>query len=188
MNSHNILIYFQFRSLPKKHHSRSLAPKVMPPVLLCWLTTSEADVGGTARGWTFPPTFHYILLLCYRWQQSNSMTKWHQTWKCILDKSVSLNSFMQKTAPFDTHWCLLNIYGDQTVDVSTVRRWVVCFSSGDSDSVSPPLVQTALSMAYRLLLLLAIMQNQRWWPCWKTVLGGWEFALSKIAMCSLYLL
>jgi hypothetical protein len=28
---------------------------------------------------------------------------------------------------------LLNIYGDQTVDVSTVRRWVARFSSGDSN-------------------------------------------------------
>ena len=26
----------------------------------------------------------------------------------------------------------LNVYGDQTVNVSTARRWVTCFSSGDS--------------------------------------------------------
>jgi len=28
-------------------------------------------------------------------------------------------------APIDIHWCLLNIYVDQTVDVSTVRQWAV---------------------------------------------------------------
>ena len=28
-------------------------------------------------------------------------------------------------APTDIHQHLLNIYGDQTVDVSTVRQWVV---------------------------------------------------------------
>ena len=28
---------------------------------------------------------------------------------------------------------LLNVYGDQTVDVSTVRLWVVHFTSGDTD-------------------------------------------------------
>jgi len=28
---------------------------------------------------------------------------------------------------------LLNVSGDQTVDVSTVRRWVMCFSSGVSN-------------------------------------------------------
>ena len=39
----------------------------------------------------------------------------------------------EKIAPYDIHGRLLNVYGDQTVDVSTVRRWVACFSSGDSD-------------------------------------------------------
>ena len=40
----------------------------------------------------------------------------------------------KKNAPTDIHQCLLNIYGNQQVDVSAVRLWVVCFSSGDSDS------------------------------------------------------
>jgi len=49
-------------------------------------------------------------------------------------KQRSLNSSMQKkVAPSDIHQCLLNIYGDQTVNVSIVRWWVVHFSSGDSD-------------------------------------------------------
>ena len=39
----------------------------------------------------------------------------------------------QKMAPIDVHRCLLNIYRDQTVDVSTVRQWVVHFSHGNSD-------------------------------------------------------
>jgi transposase len=37
----------------------------------------------------------------------------------------------EKIAPNDIHQRLLNVYGDQTVDVSTARRWVACFSSGD---------------------------------------------------------
>ena len=28
-------------------------------------------------------------------------------------------------APIDIHWCLVNVDGDQTVDVSTVRRWCI---------------------------------------------------------------
>jgi len=36
------------------------------------------------------------------------------------------------------HWCLLNIYGDQIVDVSTVRQWAVHFSSGKSDMKDKP--------------------------------------------------
>ena len=52
----------------------------------------------------------------------------------------------EKIVPNDIHRRLLNVYGDQTVDVSTVRRWVARFSSGDSDlkdklsiSTSPPI-------------------------------------------------
>ena len=33
---------------------------------------------------------------------------------------------MEKMVPTDIHWCLLNVGGDQTVDVSTVRGgWCV---------------------------------------------------------------
>ena len=39
---------------------------------------------------------------------------------------------VEKMAPIDIHQYLLNVYGDQTVDVSTARRWVMHFSSGDS--------------------------------------------------------
>ena len=39
------------------------------------------------------------------------------------------------------------------MDVSAVRQWVVCFSSGDSNSGSPMLVQTLTSMACRLLFI-----------------------------------
>jgi len=54
-------------------------------------------------------------------------------------KQRSVHEFLgaEKVAPTDIHQCLLNIYGDQTVDVSTVKQWVVCFSNGNSDSGSP---------------------------------------------------
>ena len=48
---------------------------------------------------------------------------------------------VEKMAPTDIHPCLVNVYGDQIAGVSTVRQWVVYFSSGDSDSRSPPLEQ-----------------------------------------------
>ena len=43
----------------------------------------------------------------------------------------------EKIAPIDI-LCLLNIYGDQTAEVSTVRRWVVHLSSGDSSVKDKP--------------------------------------------------
>jgi len=41
-------------------------------------------------------------------------------------------------ASTDIYQCLLNVYGDQTVDVSTVRWWVGHFSSGNSDVNNKP--------------------------------------------------
>ena len=44
----------------------------------------------------------------------------------------------EKIAPNDIHRRLLNVYGDQTLDVSTVRQWVALFSSGNSDVKDMP--------------------------------------------------
>ena len=41
-----------------------------------------------------------------------------------------------------------------TVDVSTVRQWVLRFSSGISDSGSSLLVQIVMIAAYRLLFII----------------------------------
>jgi len=59
----------------------------------------------------------------------------------------------EKMAPSDIYQRLLNVYGDQTADVSTVRQWMVRFSSGDSGS--PPLVQMFMSTECRLLFTAA---------------------------------
>ena len=48
------------------------------------------------------------------------------------------------------HRRLLNIYGDQTVDVNKVMKWVVHFNSGNTDSGSPLVVQIFTSAACRL--------------------------------------
>jgi len=39
----------------------------------------------------------------------------------------------EKITPTDIYQLLLNAYGDQRVDVSTVRRWVVHLSSDNRD-------------------------------------------------------
>ena len=44
----------------------------------------------------------------------------------------------KKIAPSDVHRRLLNVYGDPTVDVSTVRRWVAHFSCGDTNVKDKP--------------------------------------------------
>jgi len=66
----------------------------------CWCYSSS--------GWTFPSVFHYILLLCDRWHQRGSLTKWRLTWKCVWSKGLSLNSSMRKKLYpltfIDTSW------------------------------------------------------------------------------------
>ena len=57
---------------------------------------------------------------------------------CMKQRCVIEFLHVEKTAPSDIHRHLPNVYGDQTVDVSKVRRWVVCFSSGDSDVKDKP--------------------------------------------------
>jgi len=77
--------------------------------------------------------------------------------KMVSDMEVQMeqrcvNEFLyqEEITPTDIQQHLLNIYGDQTVDVSTVRPWVVYFSSG-SNSGSPLLVHLFTSTACKLL-------------------------------------
>ena len=44
----------------------------------------------------------------------------------------------KKIARNDIRQRLLNVYGDQTADVGTVRRWVTRFSSGDCNVKEKP--------------------------------------------------
>ena len=55
-----------------------------------------------------------------------------------------------KNRTTDIHQHLVNVSGDQTVDVSTVRLWVVHFSSGNTDSGLPLLVQIFMNAALYL--------------------------------------
>ena len=69
-------------------------------------------------------------------------------------KQRRVTEFLHVGKEWHPRMCLLNVYGDQTVDVSTVRQWVVHFSSGDSGS--PLLVQTAFSFTSTACRLLFI--------------------------------
>jgi len=57
----------------------------------------------------------------------------HMKQRCVIEFLHA-----EKIAPSDIHHRLLSVYGDQTVDVNTVRQWVVCFSSGDRDMKDKP--------------------------------------------------
>lgn len=79
-----------------------------------------------SKGWTLPPIFCSTLLRD-GWKQKSCLRKCHLTLKCVWSRGAELNSFMwEKMAPIDILWHLLNMYGDQKVDVSTVRAgWCI---------------------------------------------------------------
>ena len=57
---------------------------------------------------------------------------------CMKQRGVTEFLHVEKIATTDIHQHLLNIYGDRTVDVSTVRWWVVHFNSSDSNMKDNP--------------------------------------------------
>ena len=94
-----------------------------------------------------------VLFPCDRWQQRGSLTK-------VYDVEVSMKWYRieffhveKKIAPSDIHQLLLNVDGNQIVTVSMVKQWVVCLSSGDSESGSLLLVQILPSAACVLLFI-----------------------------------
>ena len=109
------------------------ALKVTPPVLLRWPIRGGCWWYGS-MGWTFPPIAHHLLLLCDRWQQRSSLTKWCLTWKGVWSKGVSLNSSKQKKLhPLTFTYAFLI--------VTETKQWIWaqwgggwCFSSDDSGS------------------------------------------------------
>ena len=125
-----ISVCVQLKPWQFKAQNTRAAPKVMPPVLWCWPMMSEADVDGMAVD--VQPSYQYLLLFivcCHdKCQQRGRLREWCLTWKCVCCKGVSLNSSMWKNK-WQSH--LVNVYRERTVDVSSVRRWVVRFSSGD---------------------------------------------------------
>jgi len=134
-----------------------------------------------SRDWTFPPVFPYLLLLCDRWQQRDSLTKWCLTWKCAWSRGVSLNSSMWKNG---THWhssTLAKVSGDQTVDMRT---------AGGGCCLSAVMTVTVGHLHWCRFLWVQHMQAlAHWWCkciwkwlCWKTVFCSWTFSLSNSAI------
>jgi len=58
-----------------------------------------------------------------KWQQKGSLTVVFDKEAHMKKKGVIEFLHAEEIAPIDIHQCLLNVYGDQTVHVSTVKRW-----------------------------------------------------------------
>jgi len=130
-----------------------------------------------SRGWTFPPISHCILLPCNIMAAEGQSDTMASDMEVCMAQRCGTEFFLAEKMPLiDIHQYLPNASGDQTVDVSTVRQWVVCFSS-DNNSGSPPLVPILMSNASSCLLTK--MDSWWWWLCWRIAFCSWEFALSN---------
>ena len=58
-----IVMKYQFEIKLNIYIHTILAPKVMPPILLCWLTVLEASTGGMAVE-VEPPNQHFVTFCC----------------------------------------------------------------------------------------------------------------------------
>ena len=159
----------------------------MPPIVLCWPTMSEADVGGMAV--EIEPSCEYSVKFCYPTTDGSRGANgiWHGS--AYEGKVWNLIPPCGKVAPIDILQPLLNVYGDQVVYVSTEGRWVAHFRGGNSGSGPPLLVQ-----------IFFVHRVQAFAHCWqKCVANGGDYVEKQcfvaenlfyqiVPLCSLYLL
>ena len=144
-----------------------------------------SNVRGRCGGMTIEvePSHQYsVTFCCCRtngsrgavWSSIVSDMEVHAKHRCVIEL---LHAEKRKATPTDIHQHLLNIYGDQTVDASTVRQWVH-FSA---------MVTVGHLYWYRFLIRLHAgscswlvkLHSKWWWLRWKTVFCTGEFALSE---------
>jgi len=98
---------------------RKAAPKVMPPILLCWPIMSEADVGGAVVDVEPSHQYSHVTFYCHvtdvsRWAVCWQNGIWHGS--ACETKDVSLNSSMWKKNSKQCFWS--NLYTWSTCKTS----------------------------------------------------------------------
>jgi len=112
------------------------ALEVMPPISLCWPTESEVNVNGMMV--EVEPSNQYAVAYSYHVTNgSRGAVCPKGTWHGSANEAKVCH-WIPPNGKNDIKWSLLNVHGHQTVDVSTVSWWVVCFSNGDSDVKDKP--------------------------------------------------
>jgi len=129
----------------KLHYFLKASPQDMLPILWCQLMMSEVDVDGMEVEVEFSHQCSITLnFFCHTTDISRGAVWQNGAWHgSVCEAKVchwiaTCRKNLHPLILIKTYW---TFYGDQTVDVSTVRWWVVCFSSDGSDDVSPLLLR-----------------------------------------------
>lgn len=103
----------------------------MHPTLLYWPTTLELGVGGMTV--EVKPSHQYSIH--YHATGGSRGATWENSiWLWSAYRGITEFLHVEEITSVDIHRSLLNIYGYQTLDVSTLRWCMVCFNSGDIGS------------------------------------------------------
>jgi len=150
------------------------------------------------------PSHHYSVIFCYCVTDGRRGAVWHNgIWHGIQRivyeaKVCPWIPDVAKMAPVGIHWYLLNVYGNQTVDMTTVRKWVVPSSSGDSN-VEQATFRMATYSCHIMTLSVSIsssawidgIQPENWAWSWILASTHWElwwqqWNITKFAPCVSY--
>ena len=117
----------------------------MLSILLFWPMTSEEDIGGMAA--EVAPSHQYSITFCCHKTDGSRGTVWQNGiwygtacgakvchWFPPCTKQTNKQTNRKKKKPCNP--LIFINYGDQPVNVSTIRWWVVYFNSGNSHSGS----------------------------------------------------
>ena len=128
------------------------------------------------------------MLLSYdRWQQKGQFWQ-NDIWHGSVVYGAKVWNWIppcRKNAPIDIHQCLLNIYGDQTVDVSTLRRLEVSFQWWWQPCERQAMLQTTMCSCHTPKwrvswsahpLILGIMTRKLCTEYWKQLRECWIMA------------
>ena len=138
------------------------APKVMPPVLLCWSMTSEADVGGmTVEAEPFCQCS--ITFCCHVTEDSKGAVWQNGIWRGSAYETKGCH-WIPPWGKNGTQWYSFTLTEYLERENSGCKhsgckhseaagQWVVCFSSDNSNSGSPLQVHIFTSAARRLLFI-----------------------------------
>ena len=127
---------------------------------------------------------HSVTCCCRVTDGSRGAVWWNGIWHGSAYEAQVWNWIppCRKIASVDIHWCLLNVYRNQSVDIGTVR-WVVYFSNGDNSVRDKPCSGWLCRFwwAWHAWSRSWLMKIHSWWYglCWKRVFCSWEFALSN---------
>lgn len=94
-------------------------------LVLCWLMESETEMGNSGRTFLFIiyESFGHVTDSGRQFGKMSSDIKEHKQQR-YLTESIHV----KKCIPVKIHWYLLNTYGDQTVDMGTVRPRIMNIS------------------------------------------------------------